>query len=188
MQRFNLQTIESAPEKSKPTLAALKERFGFLPNVMATMANNPVLLNGFANAFGSFHGGSFDEIEKQVLLLTNAVTIKCPWTVAAHSTFAIEDGIAESEVEAIRQGKLPKNPKYAALSALTKALIEKKGNVSDADIDAFTAPGYSKAQILEVVTGIGVSTMAATTTNMAGTPIEERFQAQLWSPAMSAAA
>ncbi|TPK72754.1 carboxymuconolactone decarboxylase family protein [Mesorhizobium sp. B2-4-18] len=188
MQRFTLQTTESAPEKSRPTLKALEEKFGFLPNVMATMANNPVLLNGFVSSFGSFHGGSFDEIEKQVLLLTNAVTIKCPWTVAAHSTFAIEDGIAESEVKAIRDGRLPTDPKYAALSALTRALIENKGNVSDADIDAFTSAGYSKAQILEVVTGVGVSTMAATTTNMAGTPIEERFQPQAWSPAAAIAA
>jgi alkylhydroperoxidase family enzyme len=183
MQRFTLQTIESAPEQCRPTLQALKEKFGFLPNVMATMANNPVLLNGFVGSFGSFHGGSFNEIEKQVLLLTNAVTIKCPWTVAAHSTFAIEDGIAESEVKAIREGKLPKDPKYAALSGLTKALIEKKGNVTEADIEDFTSAGYSSVQILEVVTAVGVSTMAATTTNMAGTPIEERFQPQAWSPA-----
>lgn len=112
MQRFTLQTTESAPEKSRPALKALEERFGFLPNVMATMANNPVLLNGFVSSFGSFHGGSFDEIEKQVLLLTNAVTIKCPWTVAAHSTFAMEDGIAESEVKAIRDGRVPSDPKY----------------------------------------------------------------------------
>lgn len=188
MQRFNLQTIETAPEKSKPTLKALEERFGFLPNAIATMANSPVLLNGFVGIFGIFHGGSFDEIEKQVLLLTNAVTIKCPWTVAAHSTFAIEDGIAESEVKAIRAGRLPRDPKYAALSALTKALIENKGNVTDADIDKFISAGYSKAQILEVVTGVGVSTMAATTANMAGTPIDERFQAQAWSPASAIAA
>ena len=183
MQRFNLQTIGSAPEKSKPALKALEERFGFLPNALATMANNSVLLNGFVGIFGSFHGGSFDEIEKQVLLLTNAVTIKCPWTVAAHSTFAIEDGIAESEVQAIRDGRLPRDPRYAALSTLTKALIENKGNVSDADIDAFMSAGYSKAQILEVVTGIGVSTVAATTTNMAGTPVEERLRPQAWSAA-----
>jgi alkylhydroperoxidase family enzyme len=83
---------------------------------------------------------------------------------------------------------LPKDPRYAALSVLTKALIENKGNVTDEDIDAFTSAGYSKAQILEVVAGIGVSTMAATTTNLAGTPIEERFQPQAWSPALAKAA
>jgi alkylhydroperoxidase family enzyme len=150
---------------------------------MATMANSPVLLNGFVGSFGSFHGGSLNECEKQILLLTNAVTIKCPWTVAAHSTFAIEDGVAESEIKAIRDGKLPQDRKYAALSALTKALIEKRGNVTEADIEKFTSAGYSKVQILEVITGVGISTMAATTTNMAGTPVEDRFKPQAWSAA-----
>jgi hypothetical protein len=107
MQKFVVHTIESAPEKSKLTLRGMQEKFGFLPNIMGTMAENPVLLNGFAATFGSFHGGSFDECEKQVLLLTNAVTLKCPWTIAAHSTFAIEDGVSASDVKAIRGGKMP---------------------------------------------------------------------------------
>ncbi|HEV3424029.1 MAG TPA: carboxymuconolactone decarboxylase family protein [Paraburkholderia sp.] len=181
MQNFTLHTIESAPEKSRPTLQALQQKFGFLPNVMATMAGNPVLLDGFAGSFGSFHGGSFDECEKQTLLLTNAVTIKCPWTVAAHSTFALEDGMSETDVKAIRAGRLPEDPKYAALSGITRALIEKRGNVSEADIEKFTSAGYAPVQIFEVITSIGISTMAATTTNMAGTPVEARFKAQSWS-------
>jgi alkylhydroperoxidase family enzyme len=183
MSNFTVHTIASAPEKSKPTLQALEQKFGFLPNVMATMANNPVLLNGFAAAFGSFHGGSLDECEKQALLLTNAVTIECPWTVAAHSTFALEDGMAPEDVQAMRQGRLPAHPKYAALSRLTKALIERRGNVGQTDLDAFTAAGYGPLQVFEVITSIGISTMAATTTNMAGTPVEARFQAQAWAAA-----
>jgi alkylhydroperoxidase family enzyme len=183
MQEFILHTIESAPEKSKPTLQALAQKFGFLPNVMATMAANPVLLNGFAGAFASFHGGSLDECEKQALLLTNAVTIRCPWTVAAHSTFALEDGMAAADVDAMRAGRLPAHPKYAALSGLTKALIEKKGNVGEGEIDRFLSAGYTLAQVFEVITSIGISTMAATTTNLARTPIEDRFEAQAWAAA-----
>src|SRR5471032_751505 len=150
MHSFTLHTIESAPEKSKPTLQALEQKFGFLPNVMATMAGNPVLLNGFAGSFGSFHGGSLDECEKQVLLLTNAVTLKCPWTVAAHSTFALEDGVAADEVHAIRAGRLPADAKYAALSGVSKALIEQRGQLTASDIARFTAAGYARVQIFEV--------------------------------------
>src|SRR6202011_4298148 len=143
-------------------------------------AEHPVLLNGFAATFGSFHGGSFDECEKQVLLLTNAVTLKCPWTIAAHSTFAIEDGISEGDIKAIRDGKLPENRKYRALSQFTKTLMESKGNATEADIEKFTSTGYSKAQVLEVVLCIGISTTTAATTNVAATPIEDRFKAQIW--------
>ena len=183
MQRFPLQTIASAPETCKPTLQALQQKLGFLPNALATMANSPTLLNAFVGAFGSFHGGSFDGIEKQVLLLTNAVTINCPWTIAVHSTFAHEEGLAEREINAIRQGKLPKDPKYAALSALTRALVEKKGSVGAAEIARFTAAGYAEVQMLDMVAGIGVSTLAATTTNLAGTPIEDRLKTQVWEAA-----
>jgi alkylhydroperoxidase family enzyme len=183
MQEFTVHTIESAPEKSRPTLRGMLEKFGFLPNVMGTMAENPVLLNGFAASFGSFHGGSFNECEKQVLLLTNAVTLKCPWTVAAHSTFAIEDGLPESDVRAIRACGLPKDPKYAALSAITRTLIENRGNASEADIESFTSAGYSRAQIFEIVLGTGISMTTATTTNLAGTPVEDHFKAQVWAAA-----
>lgn len=180
MNPFVLHTIESAPEMSRPTLQALQQKFGFLPNLMATMAGNPVLLNGFASSFSTFHGGSLDECEKQVLLLTNAVTIQCPWTIAAHSTFALEDGVSAEDVKAIRAGKLPSDPKYAALSRLSRALMEKRGLVAEADIEAFIAAGYSPLQMLEVIASIGLSTMAATTTNLARTPVEDRFKAQAW--------
>ena len=176
MQRFPLQTAASAPEKCRPTLQTLEQKFGFLPNAIATMANSPTLLSAFVGAFGSFHGGSFDAVERQVLLLTNAVTIGCHWTIAAHSTFALEEGLAASEIAAIRRGDLPKDARLAALSGLTRALIERRGNVGDAEIARFTAAGYAEAQILEVVAGIAVSTMAATTTNLAHTPIEARLR------------
>jgi alkylhydroperoxidase family enzyme len=183
MHQFTLHTIESAPGNSKLALQGLKQKFGFIPNATATMAESPVLINGFIGGFVNFHGGSFNESEKQVLLLTNAVTLKCPWTVAFHSTMALHEGVPESDVKAIRDGKLPNEPKYAALSGMAKALIEKRGNVTEADLERFTSAGYSRAQILEVITGIGVSTMAATTGNMTNTPVEDLFKAHTWAAA-----
>jgi alkylhydroperoxidase family enzyme len=172
MKRFLLHTIESAPEKSKQALQGLQNKFGFIPNVAATMADSPALMNAFMGAFSSFHGSDFNEIEKQVLLLTNASTLKSAWTVAFHSTLALQHGVSAADVDAIRQGGLPTERKYAALSGLAKALIEKRGQITDAEITAFTAAGYTERQILEVINGIGISTMAAITGNLAATPIE----------------
>jgi alkylhydroperoxidase family enzyme len=180
VQKFPVHTIESAPEKSKQPLQVLKQRFGYVPNVAATMAESPVLINAFIGGFGSFHGGSFSESEKQAVLLTNAVTLECPWTVAFHSTEALKEGITEGDVRAIRAGKLPDDPRFSALSGLAKGLIEKRGHVTEVDLERFTSAGYSEVQILEVVTGVGISMMAAITGNMAGTPVEDRFRAQIW--------
>lgn len=180
MQNFPIHTIESAPEKSKPLLQGLKQNFGFIPNAAATMAESPVLIGAFVGTFVGFHGGSFTEGEKQTLLLTNAVTLRCPWTVAFHSTAALGAGVSQSDVAAIRNGQLPSDATYAALSAVTKALIEKRGNVAEGDIDRFFSAGYSQTQLLEVIAGIAISTMAATTANLADTPVEDRFKPQTW--------
>jgi alkylhydroperoxidase family enzyme len=182
-QFFTVHTIESAPEKSKQALQNIELTFGVIPNVTATMAESPVLINAFVGSFANFLDASFNESEKQVLLLTNAVTLKCPWTVAFHSTMAMQERVPESDVKAIRDGKLPNEPKYAALSGMAKALIEKRGNVTEADLERFTSAGYSRAQILEVITGTGVSTMAATTGNMTNTPVEDLFKAHTWAAA-----
>jgi alkylhydroperoxidase family enzyme len=183
MNRFPIHTIESAPEKSKQALEGLKKKFGFIPNVAATMAESPVLINAFIGAFTSFHGSSFNESEKQVLLLTNAATLKSPWTTAFHSTLALKEGVSAQDVEAIRRGRSPNEEKYAALSGMTKGLIERRGLQSDAEVLAFLKAGYVETQILEVVNGIGISTMAATVGNLAGTPVEELFKAQTWKAA-----
>jgi alkylhydroperoxidase family enzyme len=178
MQPFRIHTIDSAPDGSKQGLQALQKNFGFVPNAAATMANSPVLLNAFIAAFGSFHGGAFAEAEKQVLLLTNAVALKCAWTTAFHSALAVKTGVAPSDIAAIREGRLPADRKLAAISALARALIDRKGHGAEAAIEQFVAAGHVQAQVLDVIAGIAVSTMAALTATIADTPVEDMFKPQ----------
>lgn len=180
MQKFTIHTIETAPAASKQTLQGLKQNFGFIPNAAATMAGSPSLINAFVSSFGSFQGGSLSEHEKNIVLLTNAVTLNCPWTTAFHSTITLKAGVAPDDVAAIRDGNAPTDPKLAALSNLAKALIERKGRAASTEVERFIAAGYTQPQILEVIAGIAVSTMAATTANLADTPVEDLFKAQAW--------
>lgn len=41
-------TIESAPEASKPVLTAVKAKMGFVPNLMAAMAEAPSWLRAIS--------------------------------------------------------------------------------------------------------------------------------------------
>lgn len=182
MQTFVVHTLESAPEKSRPALEGLKKNLGLVPNLAATMAESPTLVNGFIGAFGNFHGGSFTGGEKQVLLLTNAVTNTCPWAVAFHSTAALREGVAAADVQAIRERRAPGDARAAALSAFTRALIEKRGHVDARDLEAFTAAGFAADQVLEVIAGLAVSVMANYAGNITRPPLEPPFQAQAWGP------
>ncbi|MFI5891703.1 carboxymuconolactone decarboxylase family protein [Actinoplanes sp. NPDC051513] len=180
MTTYPIHTVETAPEGSRPALQRLNDALGLVPNLAATMANAPSLISTFVAAFGQLGGAGFTDGERQVLLLSNAVANRCAWAVAFHSTLALAQGVPAAEVEAIRRGGLPGDPRLAALSATTRALIDKRGHLDDADVKTFTAGGFDEMRLLDVVTGLAVSTMANYTGNLADPPLEPPFQAQAW--------
>jgi AhpD family alkylhydroperoxidase len=177
---YQVHTIESAPQKSQAALQGLKQSVGLVPNLAATMAESPTLVNSFVAVFGNFSSGSFSGAEKQVLLLTNAVVNRCTWAVAFHSTLALQEGAPSAAVQAIRDGRLPDGIKLAALSRYTKALIEQRGHMSDNDLENFKAAGYTPAQAFEVIAGLAISTMANYAGNIANPPLEALFAPQAW--------
>jgi AhpD family alkylhydroperoxidase len=180
MHHYKVHTIESAPASARPALEGLKKNFGLVPNLAATMAESPTLVNGFVGALVNFIGGSFSGGERQVILLTSAVTNNCTWAVAFHSTAALGEGVPAADIEAIRAGRLPAGTKNAALSALARALITKRGALDADDRGAFEAAGFSPAQLLEVIAGLAASMMANYAGNITNPPLEEPFRAQTW--------
>ena len=130
MTNFPVHTMEFAPERSKRALQQLQAAFGMIPNIAGVMATSPVLINSLVGLFGNVHGGSFTEAQVQTVLLTDAVTNASAWAVAFHTALALKEGIDPADAQAIRERRLPKDSKLAALSALAKAMIEKRGRLT----------------------------------------------------------
>ncbi|MEU4422151.1 carboxymuconolactone decarboxylase family protein [Actinoplanes sp. NPDC024001] len=180
MTTYRIHTVETAPEDSRQALRSLQGALGLVPNLAATMAGSPSLISTFVAAFGQFGGTGFTDAERQMLLLSNAVANRCAWAVAFHSTVALAQGAPAAAVDAVRRGELPDDPRLAALSATTRALIDKRGHLDEADVKSFTAGGFDERQLLDVLTGLAISTMANYTGNLADPPLEPPFQAQAW--------
>src|ERR1700677_3023439 len=123
MTNFPVHTIDSAPEPSRQALQSLQAAFGMIPNIAGAIATSPVLIDSLVGLFGNVHGGSFTEAQIQTVLLTDAVTNASTWAVAFHTTLALKEGIDPVEVQAIREGGLPRDDKFAALSALARTMI-----------------------------------------------------------------
>ena len=181
MQSFPVLTIDTAPEKSKPALQELQGAFGMIPNVAGSMATSPVLIDSLVALFGKVHRGSFTEAQIQTLLLTNAVTNGCAWAVAFHTGLALKEGLDKAEVQAIRERRVPKDAKSAALSTFARTLIEKRGHVDDRDVDAFVAIGFRREDALEVIAVVAASTITNYTASVTKPPLEDPFQAYSWS-------
>src|SRR5580700_3113502 len=180
MTSFPVNTIDSAPEGSKPALRQLQSAFGVLPNIAGAMSTSPVLINSLVGLFQNVHGGSFTEAQVQIILLTDAVTNACAWAVAFHTALALKQGLDPADVQAIREGRLPKDAKLAALSALARTMIEKRGRLDDRDLDRFLAAGFGKDHALEVVAIVAASTITNYTGSITKPPLEAPFQAHAW--------
>jgi alkylhydroperoxidase family enzyme len=180
MANFPVHTVDSAPERSRPALQQLQSTFGMIPNLIGAMATSPVLIDSLVGLFGKVHGGSFTEAQVQTVLLTDAVTNGSTWAVAFHTTLALKEGIDPTDVQAIREGRLPKDGKLAALSGLAKMMIEKRGRLDERDVDRFLAAGFGRDHLLEVIAAVAASTITNYTGSITKPPLESMFEAHAW--------
>jgi alkylhydroperoxidase family enzyme len=180
MPNYPVHTIASAPEKSKPALEQLQKVFGILPNLPAVIANSPKLINALVGLFAQVHSPGLSEAENQIVLLTDAVTNSSAYAVAFHTTLALQQGIDSEETSAIREGHLPRDKRFAALSNLAKTLIEKRGHLSEQELDSFIAAGFTKEQVLEVIAIVAASTITNYTGTIANPPLEDAFLEHAW--------
>lgn len=178
---FRIHTLASAPEASKATLAHAQETFGFIPNLEGIFAEAPALLKGSMLLWDLFTTTSFSPIEQQVVYLAVNYENACPYCMAAHSGLARKVGLPAAEVEALHQGLPLAEPKLQALRQFTQRMVQSRGWVEDAGVEALLAAGYSKQQVLEVILGIAIKVMHNYTNHIAKTPLDKQFQPYAWS-------
>ncbi|HEX3984745.1 MAG TPA: hypothetical protein VHX12_13705 [Acidisoma sp.] len=180
MSDYPVQTITTAPESAKAVLEQVQKAFGLVPNIAGAMANSPELVRGFWGLFQQVHAGTFSEAEIQTLLLTNAVTNASAWAVAFHTMLALKEGLDPADVTSIRAGRLPVDPRLAALSTYARKVIETRGHVDDETLDAFLKAGFSRAQSLEVLAVTAASTITNYTGSIANPPLEDFLRQHVW--------
>jgi AhpD family alkylhydroperoxidase len=183
MSIYEVHTVDTAPEGSKPLLRNLTGAIGMIPNLAAAMSESPELLKGFLTVREIFYGGTFTPGEVQVLALSNALENGCRYCMALHSAFALKEGVSKDTVEALRAGRSPHEPRLQALSEFSRAMVRHRGHVAADDLQTFLGAGYSKAQALEVVLGVAVSILPNFAHHITQCPVDEAFRAHAWTTA-----
>lgn len=180
MPNYPIHTLVSAPENSKPGLEQLQKAFGVIPNIAAAIANSPKLLNSLVGIFQQVHSSSLTEPEIQIVLLADAVANSCTYAVAFHTALGLQAGLGLQEIDAIRERRVPTDKRFAALSTLATTLIEKRGHLSDQELDSFIAAGFTKEQVLEVIAIVAASTITNYFATIASPPLDDAFQQYAW--------
>jgi AhpD family alkylhydroperoxidase len=172
MTKFDLHTVETAPDGAKAQLAEATKAWGFTPKLHAILAESPVALIGYDTLFGLVGQSTLTPVEQQVAYLTITVFNGCEYCTMGHTYLARAAGMDEAALQQLRAGEVPADPKLGALSRFARAVVEQRGFVGDAAVEQFVAAGFTRANVLEVVTIVATKTISSYTNHLAHTPKE----------------
>ncbi len=180
MTTFPVHSSETAPEASKPVLAAAQKKFGFVPNLIRVMAEAPAAAEAYMAVMDIFESSSLSDAEKQTVLLSASFVNECDYCMAAHTKIAELKGVPAETIEALRAGTTLPDPRLDALAVLTRSIVETRGWPSEAGKEAFFAAGYGAREYLEVIVGVTVKTLSNYVNHAADTPLDTAFEARKW--------
>lgn len=181
MSRLPLHTIESAPEASRPFLEKSLAANGFLPNLVASLANAPTALETYLSVGAINARAGLSLAEREVVQITAAATHGCGFCVAGHTAVALKKAHMDAElVQALRAQQPLADARLDAVAVFTRAVIATRGAVDDASLAAFRAAGFSEANALEVVLGVSLATLCNFANNLSQNPLNPQLADYRW--------
>ena len=100
--------------------------------------------------------------------------------MAAHSVIADMQQVPRDVVHSIRNDDPITDKRLEALRLFTTSVVDKRGWVTQEEIDKFLAAGFNKMQLIEVVLGVSFKTLSNYVNHIADTPVDDAFLAQTW--------
>ncbi|WP_305984030.1 carboxymuconolactone decarboxylase family protein [Roseibium sp. MMSF_3544] len=179
-------TIENAPEASKPILQGIQKKLGFVPNLMATMAEAPVLVESYMTMMGIFDKTDLTPTEREIILMTNNRLNGCTYCMAAHTAASKMTGVDPGVLEALRAGTPIADPKLEALRKFAVIINQSRGWASEEQVDELIAAGYTKQTVLEVIAGTALKVLSNYTTHIVHPPLDKAFEPMAWTAEMAA--
>ncbi len=177
MSLFTHHTDKTAPEEAAKVLTKVHERYGFIPNLAAYVAESPVVLDAIMNMAGTFDKVSLSAQEQQLVLLTTSAFNGCNYCRTVHTALGRIAEIDPATLEDIIAFRPLQDKKLNSLRNFSHRVVENRGWVNEADVQAFLDAGYQRAQVFEVVLGVALKTLTNYCNHIAGATPNPEFTA-----------
>ena len=165
-------TIDAAPERSRPLLEAVKKQLGVAPNLFRMVASSPAALEGYVGLMGALGKGTLPAATHERIALAVAEANRCDYCLSAHTYLGRNVAkLDDAEMTANRNGT-SNDARADAAVRFARIVVERRGHVSDDDLRAIKAAGYTDAQIVEVVQHVALNTWTNYINGVAQTTID----------------
>jgi uncharacterized peroxidase-related enzyme len=159
-------------------LDAVQKKLGVLPNMFRTLANAPLALDAYLQLSELTAHGRLDARQRERIALAVAQENGCDYCLAAHVAIGGMVGLDAGQIAQARVAKA-ETARDAAVLALARRIVETRGHVPTAELDAFKAAGFDDAAILEVLVSVVFNVFTNYTNHLARTELDFPQAAQL---------
>lgn len=180
MSQFHVHTSETAPEASQASLAKAQKKFGNIPNLIGALAEAPIAAEAYLTLSELANRSSFTPTQRHVVWFTLNAYHNCEYCMAAHSAIAKSEKIDPRVVETARHVESYEDEQLEALRVFTWEVADGRGWVQPDAVDRFLSAGYTRQNVLEVVTILAHKVMSNYTNHLVETPLDEAFQPFAW--------
>lgn len=150
--------VENAEGRVKELLEAARKNNGKEINLLSSMANSPASLEAYMNFNSTLSQGVLPPALIEKLAIAIAGYNKCSYCACAHTYIGSIRNISREEMSNNLAGNSLDGRSAAAISFALQ-LLDKRGHVSDSDIEAVQNAGYSDSEIIEILAHVALNTL-----------------------------
>ena len=119
-------------------------------------ANSPAALKSMWGAFGALAGGKLPAKLKEQLAVAIADRNDCEYCLAAHTALGSKAGATAKELADAQVGR-SSDPQSAAALEFALKVVERRGQVSDADFAGMRGAGFDDESIVEILAHVALN-------------------------------
>jgi uncharacterized peroxidase-related enzyme len=156
MNRVPLIDPAAAAPDVKPTLEQIHRALGATPAMFRAVANSPAALKSMWGSFAALGGGTLGAKLGELIAVAVAERNRCEYCLAAHHALGANAGASAAELAAA-QGGQSHDPRTQAVLHFALKLVQARGEVSAADVQALRDAGLGEGQVVEVIAHVALN-------------------------------
>jgi len=141
---------QKAPAPIKQTYDSIQKKMGRVVNMFRNLANSPEALNAYLQWSECCDRCSLPKQLREEIALVVAQANNCNYCLSAHSQIAKATGLQDQEILSARKGQ-SQDKKWQAILKFCKAIVDKRGSVSDQEVQELKNQGVSDKELCEIV-------------------------------------
>jgi uncharacterized peroxidase-related enzyme len=141
---------------TRAVLDQVHSAFGVTPKMFRATANSPAALKAMWGFFSALAGGTLHAKLGEQIAVAVADRNACHYCLAAHTALGRKAGASADEMVAAQSGE-SSDPRTAAALRFALQLVEGRGQVDAAQVQALRDAGFNDAQVVEVIAHVALN-------------------------------